>query len=75
MVIRFFMDYLAALQMLLTGQLPNAKAVFRARREYHQMKRQYPIGTLCRPLHKRNALTLLARRSIVLDSYLLRKKQ
>ena len=75
MVIRFFMDYLAALQMLLTGQLPNAKAVFRARREYHQMKRQYPIGTLCRPLHKRNALTLLAHRSIVLDSYLLRKKQ
>jgi hypothetical protein len=75
MVIRFFMDYLAALQMLLTGQLPNAKAVFRARLEYHQMKRQYPIGILCRPPHKRNALTLLARRSIVLDSYLLRKKQ
>ena len=80
MMVRFCMDYLAALQMLLTGQLPNAKAVFQARREYHKMKLQYPIAHCPMPnseasYGKRNALKLLAKRSIVLDFYLLRKKK
>ena len=71
MIVRFFMDYLAALQMLLTGQTPNAKAVFQARREYHKMK----IGYRLSDNGKHNALKLLAKRSIVLDFYLLRKKK
>ena len=68
MVIRFFMDYLAALQMLTTKQTANAKAVWEARREYHRMKKQYPITT-------KQTTTMLAKRSIVLDYYLLRKKK
>ena len=68
MVIRFFMDYLAALQMLTTKQTANAKAVWEARREYHRMKKQYPIV-------KTNLSALMARRSIVFDFYLLRKKK
>lgn len=71
MVIRFFMDYLAALQMLLTGQLPNAKAVFRARREYHQMKRQMVYGVEGRVYGR----LPIAKRSIVFDFYLLKKKR
>ena len=72
MIVRFFMDYLAALQMLLTGQTPNAKAVFQARKAYHKMKQQYRVTNST--VSKHNALKLLAPRSIVLDYYLLRKK-
>lgn len=70
MIVRFFMDYLAALQMLLTGQTPNAKAVFQARQAYQKMK----IGYRLSASGKHNAIKLLAKRSIVLDYYLLRKK-
>ena len=78
MLIRFFMDYAAALQMLLTKQIPNAKAVFQARREYHKMKRHYtklPNPTPHYTLNKSAALPLLAYRSIVFDFYICRKKK
>ena len=71
MIVRFFMDYVAALQMLITGQTPNAKAVFEARRAYHTLKKQYPISGHS----KEKALALLAKRSIVFDYYLLGKKK
>ena len=68
MIVRFFMDYLAAIQMIVTKQWPNAKAVWAARQEYNKMKKSYPICT-------KRASTMLAKRSIVLDYYLLRKKK
>ena len=71
MIVRFFMDYLAALQMLLTGQTPNAKAVFQARQAYQKMK----IGYRLSASGKHNAIKLLAKRSIVLDYYLFKKKK
>ena len=71
MFIRFFMDYLAALQMLLTGQVSNAKAVFQARWAYHKIKKQYPILNS----EKQAAIKLLTRRSIVFDFYLCKKKK
>ena len=71
MFIRFFMDYLAALQMLLTGQVSNAKAVFQARWAYHKIKKQYPILNS----GKQAAIKLLTRRSIVFDFYLCKKKK
>lgn len=71
MFIRFFMDYLAALQMLLTGQVSNAKAVFQARWAYHKIKKQYPISNS----GKQAAIKLLTRRSIVFDFYLCKKKK
>lgn len=77
MFVRFFMDYLAALQMLLTGQFPNAKAVFQARCAYQKMKRNYPIlHHSAQPFttHKRAVLPILAHRSIVFDFYLRKKK-
>jgi GT2 family glycosyltransferase len=68
MVIRFFMDYLAAMQMALTKQWPNAKAVWSARQEYNKMKKAYPIRT-------QQSSAMLVKRSIVLDYYLLGKKK
>lgn len=68
MVVRFFMDYIAAVQMLVTKQVPNAKMVLKARCAYHTMKKQYPI---CHA----NISPLLARRSIVWDFYIRRQKK
>ena len=73
MVVRFFMDYIAALQMLLTGQLPNAKAVFQARRAYQKMKSQYPRAHCQSPIANRPLP--IAKRSIVFDFYIRKKKQ
>ena len=38
MRVRAFLDYLAALQYLLKGQLDNVKAVFHARSEYKRLR-------------------------------------
>ena len=39
--IRWFLDYLAAFQMLCSGKRKNAKAVVRARREFQQIRPDY----------------------------------
>ena len=41
MRVRACLDYVAALQFLLTGQWKNAQAVLRARREFHELKLLY----------------------------------
>ena len=70
MLLRFFMDYLAAAQMLVTRQFGNVKAVFQARYAYHKMKRHYTIqGDNCR------GVKLLTRRSIIIDYYLKGKRK
>ena len=71
MFVRFFMDYLAAVQMLLTGQIANFKAVFEARRAYHKMKKEYPITQD----NKTNGYQQLQKRSIVWDYYVKGKRK
>ena len=71
MIVRFFMDYLAALQMLATRQPQNAKAVFQARWAYHQMKKQYAVLRTSERM-KNNGIV---QRSIVWDFYVRRKKK
>lgn len=71
MIVRFFMDYAAALQMLLTKQTPNAKAVWKARLEYHKMKEKYQTLGNRYPI----ATQMLAKRSIVFDFYCRKKKK
>ena len=39
--IRFFLDYAAAMMYMVTGKKGSAKAVFEARRDYRQMRKQY----------------------------------
>lgn len=41
MRVRFFLDYLAALQFLLKGGFPNAWAVFRARKDFHSSRKSF----------------------------------
>lgn len=69
MLVRFGMDYMAALQMLLTRQWPNAKAVLKARIAYHRMKRLYPKHSLPAVSEQ------MAARSIVWDFYVRRMKK
>lgn len=70
MLVRLGMDYLAALQMLLTGQKENVKAVVKARLAYHKMTKEYL------PIHdnKMRGFHLLSRRSIVWDFYVRKKR-
>ena len=68
MIVRFFMDYLAAIQMLLTRQFGNFKAVFQARWAYHKMRRFYTNTDNVK------GADMLARRSIVFDYYLKGKR-
>lgn len=39
--VRFWSDYLAAFKLLLTGHPANAFAVYRARKAFHKMKKEY----------------------------------
>ena len=70
MMVRLGMDYMAALQMLLTGQKENVKAVVQARCAYHKMKKEYL------PTHdnKMRGFHLLSRRSIIWDFYVRKKR-
>ena len=77
MVARFFLDYLAALQMLLTGHLANFRAVLKARRDFLKARKRY------KQIRRDNIEEavpddyppVIARRSIIFDYYILRKKQ
>lgn len=39
--VRWFLDFLAALQMLSSGKRENAKAVVRARKEFYRIRADY----------------------------------
>ena len=41
MCVRFWLDYIAAAKFLLEGHFANAKAVYEARKAYHQLKPEY----------------------------------
>jgi len=47
LTIRFFMDYLAAFQLLITGKPKNAKAVLKARIAYRKMRPPVQTKTPC----------------------------
>ncbi len=66
MRVRTLLDYVAALTFLLKGQLPNARAVWQARREYRRMRPSYePLRrenlakTLCPVIPERVGYSLL----------------
>lgn len=44
MWMRYCLDYLAAITFFLKGQFPNAKAVFQARKAYHQLRPDFFIS-------------------------------
>ena len=76
MLIRIPLDYVAALQMLLSGKWLNFKAVFQARCAFWRLRKQYK---LTRKSNLRNYKakypTLISKRSIIFDYYLLGKRK
>lgn len=69
--VRFFMDYVAALQMLFAGKWLNAKAVLNARCEFLKLRmsnRNKKQNTIRKP--KTSYPTIISQRSIVFDFYL-----
>lgn len=72
--LRFLLDYLAAFQMLLTGQLDNFNAVLKARVNYHKLHGLY------KHIRKENLAcvkvkypTSISRSTLLIDYYLRRK--
>ena len=76
MLIRWPLDYVAALQMLLSGKWLNFKAVFQARCAFWRLRKQYKAIRVTN-LRKSRAQypTLISRRSIIVDYYLLGKRK
>lgn len=74
--IRFFLDYLAAFQMLFAGKWQNVKAVFQARRDFAKMRRLYKDVRKCNMRNAKNAYpAMISRRSIIFDYYLFGKRK
>lgn len=76
MLIRWPLDYVAAMQMLLAGKWLNFKAVMQARCAFWRLRKQYEI---IRKGNLRNSKvlnpTIISRRSIIVDYYLLGKRK
>ena len=76
MLIRFFMDYAAAAQFLITGQWQNFQMVFKARHDFHRMRKSFAPKradnlsktTIAYPAE-------ISNRSIIIDYYLKGKRQ
>ena len=76
MLIRIPLDYVAALQMLLSGKWLNFKAVFQARCAFWRLRKQYKAIRVTN-LRKSKVLypTTISKRSIIVDYYLLGKRK
>ena len=76
MLIRIPLDYVAALQMLLSGKWLNFKAVFQARCAFWRLRKQYKAIRAAN-LRKSEVLypTTISKRSIIVDYYLLGKRK
>ena len=76
MLIRWPLDYVAALQMLLSGKWLNFKAVFQARCAFWRLRKQYKAIRAVN-LRKSEVLypTTISKRSIIVDYYLLGKRK
>ncbi len=73
--IRFFLDYLAALQFLLKGYPANANAVLKARKDFNKQKKKYVS------IRKENIFlsspelpSVMSRKSLIIAFYLKRKR-
>jgi GT2 family glycosyltransferase len=75
MCVRFWLDYIAAAKFLLEGHFANAKAVYEARKAYHQLKPEYTPKRK-ENLEKRTLSTIpeLMRDSLILAFYLKGKR-
>lgn len=73
---RFFFDYVAALQYVAKGDMANAKAIFRARKEFRRIRGDYE--TKRKENMEMQSLSIIPEvldKSIVFQSFLLGKKR
>lgn len=76
MMLRCILDYVAGFQYLLTGKVANARAVVDARIEYHKLKPAFKTKRLYNIAHANEAFpSTIAKRSIIFDYYLCKKRQ
>ena len=76
MRVRFWLDYVAAAKFLLTGHYPNARAVYEARKAFHELKPSYE-PTRLENLAKTTLPDIpeLRKKSLILAFYLQGKKK
>ena len=75
-LIRFFLDYVAALQMLLTGNRLNAKAVVHARCDFWRLRTSYKYKrSECIRNAKSTPIFTISKRSIIFDYYVRGKRR
>lgn len=76
LLVRFFLDYVAALQLLLTGKPANARAAVKARLDYRRMKPQMKAAREENMrLAKVSYPPTICRRSVIWDYYIRQKRQ
>jgi len=76
LTLRYFLDYIAALQLFVTGKPANAAAVLRARRDFSKMKHQFKNSR--RENLSKSKITFIPeihKISIILNYYFLSKKK
>ena len=73
---RFWLDYIAAAKFLLTGHYPNARAVYEARKAFHELKPSYePVRRENLAKTKLSGIPELRKGSLILAFYLQGKKR
>ena len=70
MFVRFIFDYLIALRFVLKGYWPNAKAVFKARRDFYKARKQYKDFAFTHQANTLNTKNVILDKSIVIESML-----
>ena len=76
LLIRFFLDYIAAIQMLLTGKRLNASAVIKARCEFFKLRRIYKDKRINIIRNTKTTSTIpISQRSIIFDYYVCGKRK
>ena len=76
LLIRFFLDYIAAIQMLLTGKRLNASAVIKARCEFFKLRRIYKDKRINIIRNIKTTSTIpISQRSIIFDYYVCGKRK
>jgi hypothetical protein len=76
LTLRFFLDYVAALQLFVTGKPANAAAVLKARRDFSKMKSDFKSSRKENLLKSiRTEIPEIFKVSIIVDYYFLGKKK
>lgn len=73
---RLVLDYVAMLQSLLKFNLQDVKAIYKARRDYHYMIKDYPVDQIASTSHDATSnVELLSTHSVLLEYYLKGKRK